>query len=154
MGHQGWVVLVVEEWDRFLKRKASNRKGMLHEMWGLDLALGRTTTAQGGQPGSWNNIFKGITFCQCGAAMTDTTSPSGQYLDLVCSAQNSGRPCIVPTKQCWKVDEGLLLAAFMDRRWERFFKNPETGPRISELEERLLEEERVAGEYRTTATNF
>ena len=116
-------------------------------------ALGRTTTAQGGQLGPCNNIFKGITFCQCGAAMTDTTSHSGKYLDLVCSAQNSGKACIVPTRQCWKVDEELLLEAFMHRRWERFFKNPETGPRIRELEERLLEEERVAGEYRTTASN-
>ena len=116
-------------------------------------ALGRTTTGQGGQLGPCNNIFKGITFCQCGAAMTDTTSHSGKYLDLVCSAQNSGKACIVPTRQCWKVDEELLLEAFMHRRWERIFKNPGTGPRIRELEERLLEEERVAGEYRTTASN-
>ena len=85
--------------------------------------------------------------------MTDTTSHSGKYLDLVCSAQNSGRKCTVPTRQCWKVDEELLLEAFMRRRWARFFKNPATGPRIRELEERLLEEERVAGEYRTTAEN-
>ena len=41
----------------------------------------------------------------------------------------------------------------MLRRWERFFNNPATGPRIRELEERLLEDERVAGEYRTTAEN-
>ena len=116
-------------------------------------ALGRTTTAQGGQLGPCNNILKGITFCQCGAAMTDTTSHSGKYLDLVCSAQNSGRKCTVPTRQCWKVDEELLLEAFMHRRWERFFKNPATGPRIRELEERLLEEERVIGEYRTRAEN-
>ena len=116
-------------------------------------ALGRTTTAQGGLLGPCNNIFKGITFCQCGAAMTDTTSHSGKYLDLVCSAQNSGRKCTVPTRQCWKVDEELLLEAFMHRRWERFFKNPATGPRIRELEERLLEEERVVGEYRTRAEN-
>ena len=116
-------------------------------------ALGRTTTAQGGQLGPCNNIFKGITFCQCGAAMTDTTSHSGKYLDLVCSAQNSGRKCTVPTRQCWKVDEELLLEAFMHRRWERFFKNPATGPRIRELEERLLEEERVAGVFRTRAEN-
>ena len=116
-------------------------------------ALGRTTTGRGGQLGPCNNIFKGISFCQCGAAMTDTTSHSGKYLDLVCSAQNSGRKCSVPTRQCWKVDEELLLEAFMHRRWERFFKNPATGPRIRELEGRLLEEERVAGEYRTTASN-
>jgi DNA invertase Pin-like site-specific DNA recombinase len=116
-------------------------------------ALGRTTTAQGGLLGPCNNIFKGVTFCQCGAAMTDTTSHSGKYLDLVCSAQNSGRKCTVPTRQCWKVDEELLLEAFMNRRWERFFKNPATGPRIRELEERLLEEERAVGEYRTTASN-
>lgn len=116
-------------------------------------ALGRTTTAQGGQLGPCNNIFKGITFCQCGAAMTDTTSHSGKYLDLVCSAQNSGRKCTVTTRQCWKVDEELLLEAFMHRRWERFFKNPSTGPRIRELQERLLEEERVVGEYRTRAEN-
>jgi DNA invertase Pin-like site-specific DNA recombinase len=116
-------------------------------------ALGRTTTAQEGLLGPCNNIFKGITFCQCGAAMTDTTSHSGKYLDLVCSAQNSGRKCSVPTKQRWKVDEEILLEAFMRRRWERFFKNPATGPRIKELEVRLLEEERVAGEYRTTAEN-
>ena len=116
-------------------------------------ALGRTTTAQGGQLGPCNNILKGITFCQCGAAMTDTTSHSGKYLDLVCSAQNSGRKCTVPTRQCWKVDEELLLEAFMHRRWERFFKNPTTGPRIRELEERLLEVERVAGEFRTRAEN-
>ena len=64
-------------------------------------ALGRITTAQGGLLGPCNNIFKGITFCQCGAAMTDTTSHSGKYLDLVCSAQNSGRECKVPTRQCW-----------------------------------------------------
>jgi len=116
-------------------------------------ALGRSTTAQGGQLGPCNTIFKGNTFCQCGAAMTDTTSHSGKYLDLVCSAQNSGRKCTVPTRQCWKVDEVLLLEAFMRRRWARFFKNPATGPRIRELDERLLEEERVAGEYRTTAEN-
>ena len=85
--------------------------------------------------------------------MTDTTSHSGKYLDLVCSAQNSGRECKVPTRQCWKVDEELLLEAFMHRRWERFFKNPATGPRIRELEERLLEEQRVAGQYRTTAND-
>ena len=85
--------------------------------------------------------------------MTDTTSHSGKYLDLVCSAQNSGRKCTVPTRQCWKVDEELLLEAFMHRRWERFFKNPATGPRIRELEERLLEEERVVGEFRTRAEN-
>ena len=114
-------------------------------------ALGRTTTAKGGQLGPCNNILKGITFCQCGAAMTDTTSHSGKYLDLVCSAQNSGKECKVPTRQCWKVDEELLLRAFMHRRWERFFKNPATGPQIRELEERLLEEQRVAGQYRTTA---
>jgi hypothetical protein len=71
--------------------------------------------------------------------MTDTTSHGTKYLDLVCSAQNSGKPCIVPTRQCWKVDEELLLEAFMNRRWERFFKNPSTGPRIRELEDRLLE---------------
>ena len=116
-------------------------------------ALGRTTTAQEGLLGPCNNIFKGITFCQCGAAMTDTTSHGGKYLDLVCSAQNSGRKCSVPTKQRWKVDEEILLEAFMRRRWERFFKNPATGPRIRELEERLLEEERVVGEYRTRAEN-
>ena len=116
-------------------------------------ALGRTTTAQGGQLGPCNNILKGITFCQCGAAMTDTTSHSGKYLDLVCSAQNSGRKCSVPTRQCWKVDEELLLEAFMHRRWEQFFKTPATGPQIRELEERLLEEERVVGEYRTRAEN-
>ena len=85
--------------------------------------------------------------------MTDTTSHSGKYLDLVCSAQNSGRECKFPTRQCWKVDEELLLEAFMHRRWERFFKNPATGPRIRELEERLLEEQRVAGQYRTTAND-
>ena len=116
-------------------------------------ALGRTTTAQGGLLGPCNNIFKGITFCQCGAAMTDTTSHSGKYLDLVCSAQNSGRNCTVPTRQCWKVDEELLLEAFMLLRWERFFKNPATGSRIRELEARLLEEERAAAGYRTTAEN-
>ena len=85
--------------------------------------------------------------------MTDTTSHSGKYLDLVCSAQNSGRECKVPKRQCGKVDEKLLLEAFMHRRWERFFKNPATGPRIRELEERLLEEQRVAGQYRTTAND-
>ena len=116
-------------------------------------ALGRTTTAQGGLLGPCNNIFKGITFCQCGAAMTDTTSHSGKYLDLVCSAQNSGRNCTVPTRQCWKVDEELLIEAFMLLRWERFFKNPATGSRIRELEARLLEEERAAAGYRTTAEN-
>ena len=42
----------------------------------------------------------------------------------------------------------------MHRRWERFFKNPATGPHISELKDRHLEEERIAGEYRTTAKNF
>ena len=82
--------------------------------------------------------------------MTDTTSHSGEYLDLVCSSQNNGRKCTVPTRQCWKVDEELLLEAFMRRRWARFFKNPATGPQIRALEERLLEEERIAGEYRTT----
>ena len=41
----------------------------------------------------------------------------------------------------------------MHRRWERFFKNPATGPRIRELEERFLEEQRVAGQYRTTAND-
>ena len=41
----------------------------------------------------------------------------------------------------------------MHRRWEQFFKNPATGPRIRELEERLLEEQRVAGQYRTTAND-
>ena len=33
-------VLVVEEWDRFSRRKASFSEQMLHEMWALDLALG------------------------------------------------------------------------------------------------------------------
>ena len=133
--------------------KRVKRARVLAERRKSNPALGRTTTAQGGQLGPCNNIFKGITFCQCGAAMTDTSSHSGKYLDLVCSAQNSGRKCTVPTRQCWKVDEELLLEAFMHRRWERFFKKPATGPRIRELEERLLEEERVAGEYRTTASN-
>ena len=83
--------------------------------------------------------------------MVDTSSHSGKYLDLVCSAQNDGRDCIVKSKQRWKVDEELLLRAFMDRRWERFFKNPSTGPRIRDLQDRLLEEERLAGELRTQA---
>ena len=43
--------------------------------------------------------------------MTDTTSDGSKYLDLVCSAQNSGKPCIVPTRQCLKVDEELLTDA-------------------------------------------
>ena len=116
-------------------------------------ALGRTKTSKGDQPGPCNNILKSITFCQCGAAMTDTTSHGKKYLDLVCSAQNSGKPCIVPTRQCWKVDEELLLEAFMHRRWERFFKNPATGPHVRELEDRLLEEERIAGKYRRTVKN-
>ena len=34
------AVLVVEEWDRFSRRKASVSERMLHEMWELDLALG------------------------------------------------------------------------------------------------------------------
>ena len=34
------AVLIVEEWDRFSRRKASVSERMLHEMWELDLALG------------------------------------------------------------------------------------------------------------------
>ena len=34
------AVLVVEEWDRFSRRKASVSERMLHEMWELELALG------------------------------------------------------------------------------------------------------------------
>ena len=51
------------------------------------------------------------------------------------------------------MDEELLLEAFMHRRWERFFKNPATGPYIRELVDRLLEEECIAREYRTTVKN-
>ena len=51
------------------------------------------------------------------------------------------------------MDEELLLEAFMHSRWERFFKNPATGPHIRELEDRLLEEKHIAGEYRTTVKN-
>ena len=39
-------VLVVEEWDRFSRRKASTSERMLHEMWELDLALGLVTQNQ------------------------------------------------------------------------------------------------------------
>lgn len=113
-------------------------------------ARGRTTR-KNGELGSCRNIFKGLTHCCCGAPMVDTSSHSGKYLDLVCSVQNDGRDCIVKSKQRWKVDEELLLRAFMDRRWERFFKNPGTGPRIRELQGRLLEEERLAGELKTQA---
>ena len=113
-------------------------------------ARGRTTR-KNGELGPCRNIFKGLTYCCCGAPMVDTSSHSGKYLDLVCSAQNDGRDCIVKSKQRWKVDEELLLMAFMDRRWERFFKNPSAGPRIRALQERLLEEERLAGELRTQA---
>lgn len=145
-GHvsEGYYPVIVDPKRVKLARKQVERRKS-------NPALGRTTTAKGGQPGPCNNILKGITYCQCGAPMTDTTSHGRKYLDLVCSAQNSGKPCIVPTRQCWKVDEELLLEAFMNRRWERFFKNPSTGPRIRELEDRLLEEERIAGHYRTTA---
>lgn len=113
-------------------------------------ARGRTTR-KNGELGPCRNIFKGLTYCCCGAPMVDTSSHSGKYLDLVCSAQNDGRDCIVKSKQRWKVDEELLLRAFMDRRWERFFKNPGTGPRIRDLQDRLLEQERLAGELRTQA---
>ena len=113
-------------------------------------ARGRTTR-KNGELGPCRNIFKGLTYCCCGAPMVDTSSHSGKYLDLVCSAQNDGRDCIVKSKQRWKVDEELLLRAFMGRRWERFFKNPSTGPRIRDLQNRLLEEEQLAGELRTQA---
>ena len=39
-------VLVVEEWSRFSRRKASVSERMLHEMWELDLALGLVTQNQ------------------------------------------------------------------------------------------------------------
>ena len=39
-------VLVVEEWDRFSRRKASTSERMLHDMWELDLALGLVTQNQ------------------------------------------------------------------------------------------------------------
>ena len=39
-------VLVVEEWSRFSRRKASNSERMLLEMWDLDLALGLVTQDQ------------------------------------------------------------------------------------------------------------
>ena len=138
-GHvsEGYYPVIVDPKRVELARKQAERRKS-------NPALGRTTTSKGGQPGPCNNILKGITFCQCGDAMTDTTSHGRKSLDLVCSAQNSGKPCIVPTRQCWKVDEELLLEAFMHRRWERFFKNPATGPNIRELEDRLLEEERIA----------
>ena len=155
MGRKAWPDGHVSEgyYPVIVKAEKVKKARELAERRKSNPALGRTTTAKGGQLGPCNNILKGITFCQCGAAMTDTTSHSGKYLDLVCSAQNSGRECTVPTRQCWKVDEELLLEAFMHRRWERFFKNPATGPRIRELEERLLEEQRVAGQYRTTAND-
>ena len=155
MGRKAWPDGHVSEgyYPVIVKPEKVKKARELAERRKANPALGRTTTAKGGQLGPCNNILKGITFCQCGAAMTDTTSHSGKYLDLVCSAQNSGRECKVPTRQCWKVDEELLLEAFMHRRWERFFKNPATGPRIRELEERLLEEQRVAGQYRTTAND-
>ena len=155
MGRKAWPDAHVREgyYPVIVKPEKVKKARELAERRKANPALGRTTTAKGGQLGPCNNILKGITFCQCGAAMTDTTSHSGKYLDLVCSAQNSGRECKVPTRQCWKVDEELLLEAFMHRRWERFFKNPATGPRIRELEERLLEEQRVAGQYRTTAND-
>ena len=155
MGRKAWPDGHVSEgyYPVIVKPEKVKKARELAERRKANPALGRTTTAKGGQLGPCNNILKGITFCQCGAAMTDTTSHSGKYLDLVCSAQNSGREYKVPTRQCWKVDEELLLEAFMHRRWERFFKNPATGPRIRELEERLLEEQRVAGQYRTTAND-
>ena len=155
MGRKAWPDGHVSEgyYPVIVKPEKVKKARELAERRKANPALGRTTTAKGGQLGPCNNILKGITFCQCGAAMTDTTSHSGKYLDLVCSAQNSGRECKVPTRKCWKVDEELLLEAFMHRRWERFFKNPATGPRIRELEERLLEEQRVAGQYRTTAND-
>ncbi len=155
MGRKAWPDGHVSEgyYPVIVKPEKVKKARELAERRKANPAMRRTITAKGGQLGPCNNILKGITFCQCGAAMTDTTSHSGKYLDLVCSAQNSGRECKVPTRQCWKVDEELLLEAFMHRRWERFFKNPATGPRIRELEERLLEEQRVAGQYRTTAND-
>ena len=43
---QAGSVLVVEEWSRFSRRKASVSERMLHEMWELDLALGLVTQNQ------------------------------------------------------------------------------------------------------------
>ena len=153
MGHKTWPDGRVSEdyYPEIVSPRKVRKAREQAERRRSNKALGRTTTSQGGQLGPCNNILKGITFCQCGAPMTDTTSHSGKYLDLVCSAQNSGKPCIVPTRQCWKVDEELLLEAFMDRRWGRFFKNPATGPRIRELEERLKEQDHIAKTFRKTA---
>ena len=136
-----------------VKPKKVKKARELAEQRKSNPALGRTKTAKGVQLGPCNNILKGITSCRCGAATTDTTRKSRKYLDVVCSAQNSCRECTVPTRQCWKVNEELLLESVMRRRWEQFFKNPATGTRIRELEERLLDEQRVAGQYRTTAND-
>ena len=85
--------------------------------------------------------------------MRDTRSHGRKYLDLAYLAQNSGKPCLVTTRHCWKVHEELLLQALMHLRWERFFTNPAQDPHIRELEGRFLEEERIAGGQRTTAKN-
>lgn len=152
MGHKRWEdgrisqgyypVIVDAETVALARENVSRRRSAP--------ARGRTTR-KNGELGPCRNIFKGLTYCCCGAPMVDTSSHSGKYLDLVCSAQNDGRDCIVKSKQRWKVDEELLLRAFMDRRWERFFKNPSTGPRIRALQDRLLKEERLAGELKTQA---
>ena len=50
---QAGSVLVVEEWSRFSRRKASVSEQMLHEMGELDLALGLVThcsSVHGGGP--------------------------------------------------------------------------------------------------------
>jgi hypothetical protein len=71
-GHvsEGYYPVIVDPKRVKLARKQVERRKS-------NPALGRTTTAKGGQPGPCNNILKGITYCQCGAPMTDTTSQAG-----------------------------------------------------------------------------
>ncbi|MDC0315928.1 recombinase family protein [Synechococcus sp. AH-551-G15] len=102
------------------------------------------------------NILQGVTFCSCGAPVswqgTHKNKDTGEfrYSYLRCTAKRQS----CPTKSSdWKYDEQLLLVAFMDHRWQQFFKTPVNNKKIRDLRKQVRDQEATCSELEDKAQN-
>ena len=116
----------------------------------------RTNPGRTGKGNPIRNILQGITFCKCGAPLswqgTHKNKETGKfrYAYLRCTAKRHRCP---EESKDWKYDEELLLQAFMNERWDKFFKTPIENKEIRRLRAQAREQEATCIALEETAAN-
>ncbi|MDB4485932.1 recombinase family protein, partial [Synechococcus sp. AH-707-B22] len=146
-----------KEWSSGLVSPGYFPKVIDDSLWQKVQKLVDEANANPGRTGKGDpirNILQGVTFCGCGAPVSwqgvhkNKDTGEFRYSYLRCTAKRQS----CPTKSSdWKYDEELLLRAFMDHRWQQFFKTPVNNKKIRDLRKQIRDQEATCSELEDKA---